>query len=169
MGSLLLAGMLVMPGLAAAGRDLRAGMPAPAFEAEDQHGHRVRLADFLGKANVVLYFYPKDDTRHCTAEACALRDHYAAIRAAGAVVLGVSADRVDRHAAFAAKYQLPFPILADPRGDRIIRPYGVRVPVLGIAWRVTFVIDRAGIIRDIIRKVDPGRHDQQVLQALGRL
>ena len=165
----LLFGLLAALGLAAGARDLQVGMPAPDFTARDQNGAVVRLGDFRGRLNVVLYFYPKDGTPGCTAEACSLRDGYAAIKAAGAVVLGVSSDPVDRHAAFASKHQLPFTLLADPHGTELIKPYGVWVPVLGIASRVTFVIDKGGIIRDIVEKVDTARHDQQVLASLRKL
>jgi len=152
--------------LSAAG--LKPGMPAPAFSAQDQNGRTVKLADFAGKSTVVLYFYPKDDTPGCTKEACSLRDGFAAIKAKGAVVLGVSADDVTSHAAFSEKYHLPFPILADP-GHAIIDAYGVRMPVMGIAKRVTFIIGRDGVIREILSDVKAAEHDQQVLRALASL
>jgi len=134
--------------------------------AKDQHGALVRLADFQGKAAVVLYFYPKDDTPGCTAQACSLRDGFAAIQAAGAVILGVSADNSLSHKAFAEKFHLPFSILADP--DRtIIKAFGVKtIPLLGYASRVTFLIDRQGIIRKVITDTRTKDHDQQVLAAL---
>jgi len=147
------------------GAELGTGMPAPAFEAKDQSGQVIRLADFKGKQVVVLYFYPKDDTPGCTAQACSLRDGYSAIQATGAVVLGVSADDVKNHQAFAAKYHLPFSILADP-DRKIIEAYGVRMPVIGLAKRWTFIIDRQGIIRHIVTNVETKRHDQQVLELL---
>ncbi len=163
----LVAGMLALAGFAQAG-DLVEGAKAPAFEAKDQSGRVVRLADFAGKSNVVLYFYPKDDTPGCTAEACSLRDGYRAILATGAAVLGVSADDADSHQAFAKKFDLPFPLLADPKGI-ILEAYGVKMPVLGIAKRVTFIIDRQGQIRRILRNVDTKHHDQQVLEILKTL
>jgi len=144
---------------------LKPGAPAPLFEARDQTGRTVRLSDFKGTSNVVLYFYPKDDTPGCTDQACSLRDAYGAILAAGAVVLGVSADNEVSHAAFAAKYHLPFSILADP-DKKIIGDYGVKVPILGIAKRWTFIIDKQGLIRQIINDVDTKNHDQQVLDLL---
>jgi peroxiredoxin Q/BCP len=162
-------GMLAAAGLMAGARDLKVGMPAPLFQAQDQKGSTVRLADFVGQSPVVLYFYPKDGTPGCTKEACSLRDGYQAIQATGAVLLGVSADRVDRHAAFASQYNLPFTLLADPTGKEVIKPYGVWVPVLGIASRVTFIIDKDGIIRDIIGKVDTSGHDKQVLESLRKI
>jgi len=162
-------GLLAAMGVLAGAADLQVGMPAPGFTAQDQDGRTVKLADFKDRLNVVLYFYPKDGTPGCTAEACSLRDGYHAIQAAGAAILGVSADTVDRHARFAKDYQLPFPLLADPGGSLLIKPYGVWVPVIGIASRVTFIIDKAGTIRDIVRKVDTSGHDQQVLASLKKL
>jgi len=158
-------GIMAMFGLASAA-ELAEGTKAPAFEARDQHGALVRLSDFQGKAAVILYFYPKDDTPGCTAQACSLRDGFAAIQAAGAVILGVSADNGLSHKAFAEKFHLPFSILADP--DRtIIKAFGVKtIPLLGYASRVTFLIDRQGIIRKVITDTRTKDHDQQVLAAL---
>jgi thioredoxin-dependent peroxiredoxin len=148
--------------------DLAPGLPAPLFEAKDQAGQIVRLSDFQGKKTVVLYFYPKDGTPGCTAEACSLRDGYEAIMATGAVVLGVSADDEKSHAAFSTQYNLPFSILADP-DKKIISAYGVKMPIVGIAKRWTFIIDPQGIIRNIISDVDTKNHDQQVLKVLKEL
>lgn len=157
--------LLATLGLSLAATDLNPGMKAPAFKAQDQDGNWVSLADFSGKVNVCLYFYPKDDTPGCTAQACSLRDGHGAILAAGAVVLGVSADDATSHAAFAKKFNLNFPILADP-GKTIIQAYGVKMPVLGMAKRVTFIIDKTGIIRNIVQDVNTKQHDQQVLALL---
>lgn len=157
-------GIIAMLGLASAA-DVSEGAKAPAFEARDQHGALVRLADFQGKSSVVLYFYPKDDTPGCTAQACSLRDGFSAIQAAGAVILGVSADTSQSHKAFAEKFHLPFSILADP-DKRIIEAYGVKMPLLGFAKRVTFLIDRQGIVRKVIRDIRTKDHDQQVLDLL---
>ena len=154
-------GIMAMLGLASAA-EVREGMKAPAFEAQDQHGAQVRLMDYQGKAKVILYFYPKDDTPGCTAEACSLRDGFATLQAAGAVVLGVSADTGLSHKAFAEKYHLPFSILADP-DKRIIEAYGVKMPMVGFAKRVTFLIDRQGIVRKVLTDVQTQEHDRQVL------
>jgi peroxiredoxin Q/BCP len=159
--------MLAMFGFASAG-EMAEGMKAPAFEARDQHGALVRLADFQGKSAVVLYFYPKDDTPGCTAQACSLRDGFSALQAAGAVILGVSADTTESHKAFAEKFRLPFSLLADP-DRRIIEAYGVKMPLLGMARRVTILIDRQGTIRKVIRDVRTKDHDQQVLALLKSL
>jgi thioredoxin-dependent peroxiredoxin len=159
---------LPMLSLAAAGADLKPGMPAPAFEARDQEGRTIRLSDFAGKSTVVLYFYPKDDTPGCTAEACSLRDGLGAIQAAGAVVLGVSADDEASHKGFATKFNLPFSLLADPQ-RKIIEAYGVKQPVMGVAKRWTFIIDPAGTIRFIVQEVKTKEHDKQVLELLKSL
>lgn len=160
-------GMLAMFGFASAG-EVAEGLKAPAFEARDQHGALVRLADFQGKSAVVLYFYPKDDTPGCTAQACSLRDGFSALQAAGAVILGVSADTTESHKAFAEKFHLPFSLLADP-DRRIIEAYVVKMPLLGMARRVTILIDRQGTIRKVIRDVRTKDHDQQVLALLKSL
>jgi peroxiredoxin Q/BCP len=157
-------GIFVMLGLASAA-DVKEGAKAPAFEAPDQNGVLIRLADYQGKSAVVLYFYPKDDTPGCTAEACSLRDGFAALKAAGAVILGVSADTTESHKAFAEKFHLPFSILADP-DKRIIEAYGVKMPLLGFAKRVTFLIDRQGIVRKVVTDIRTKDHDQQVLALL---
>ena len=161
----LVGSLLAAVGLTVSGGALQPGMPAPGFTAQDQSGNTVNLADFRGKAVVVLYFYPKDDTPGCTREACSLRDGFKAIQEAGAVILGVSADGVADHAAFARKYSLPFPLLADP--DRtIITAYGVKMPLLAMARRVTFIIGKDGLIRNLVTDVTPAEHDRQVLALL---
>lgn len=166
-GKGIIAAVLATAGLAhAAGPQV--GAKAPAFSAQDASGKTIQLSDYLGKSNVVLYFYPKDDTPGCTAQACSLRDGHQALLDAGAVVLGVSADSVASHAAFAAKYHLPFPLLADP-DKKVIEAYGVKMPVVGMAKRVTFLIDKQGVLRHIISDVKTGAHDKQVLELLKTL
>ena len=154
--------LLAMTGLAVGAAELQVNSPAPAFTARDQDGKTVSLSDFLGKQNVCLYFYPKDDTPGCTKEACSLRDGLEAIRATGTVVLGVSADDQKSHAGFAKKFSLTFPLLADP-DLTIIKAYDVKMLGLGIARRVTFIIDKKGILRHIVKDVDTSQHDKQVL------
>jgi peroxiredoxin Q/BCP len=101
---------------------IQEGKPAPSFSLEDADGAKVSLADFAGK-NLILYFYPRDDTPGCTKEACGFRDEWKQIQKLGAVVVGVSADGAESHRKFAAKYKLPFPLLSDP--DRtVMRKYG---------------------------------------------
>ncbi len=151
----------------------RPGEPAPDFDATTAEGRRVRLADFRGR-KLVLYFYPRDDTPGCTRQACSLRDGLARIRARGAEVLGVSAQDERSHADFARKHALPFPLLADPAGA-VGRAYGVlggtglgaRLrTALGLARRVTFVIDEQGRIAHVIGRPDVARHADEVLALL---
>ena len=144
-----------------------AGQAAPAFNSVDQDGKPVSLAEFKGKP-VVLYFYPKDDTPGCTKEACSFRDGYAAIQATGAVILGVSADDTKSHKAFAAKYHLPFQLVADA-DKKIIDAYGVRMPILGWAKRTTFIIGKDGVVRKVFEGVSPATHEPEVLAALKAL
>lgn len=140
--------------------ELSAGSQAPDFESVDQNGNKVRLSDFRGKT-VVLYFYPKDNTPGCTAEACAFRDDMEPIAEAGIKVLGVSADGVDSHKRFEKKYNLNFTLVADA-GRNIIDEYGVR-GAFGTARRATFLIDHEGKIRYIWPKVSPRGHSAEVL------
>ena len=145
---------------------LKEGQKAPAFEGADQDNNKIRLSDFAGK-RVILYFYPKDDTPGCTAEACNLRDNYKDLLKKGFVVLGVSADNEKSHKGFAGKYALPFPLIADT-DRKIIDSYGVwgekkmyGKSFMGII-RTTFIIDEKGIIEKIISKVDTAQHTQQI-------
>ncbi len=145
---------------------LAVGTRAPAISAPDQDGHVRTLAEFRGHP-VVLYFYPRDATPGCTVEASGFRDAWARYQAAGAQVLGVSFDDVASHARFAHDQHLPFPLLADPRGQ-IVSAYGV--PHSGsFASRVTFLIDREGVVRQVFPQVDPSAHADAVLQAIRAL
>lgn len=150
--------------------ELNEGEKAPDFTAKDQNGKDISLSDFLGK-EVILYFYPKDDTPGCTAEACSFRDNYQSLLDKGFEVLGVSADDEKSHQKFISKYSLPFSLISDT--DRnIVESYGVWVEknmygkkYMGIA-RKTFVIDKKGLIKKIIAKVDTQNSSQQVLDSL---
>lgn len=154
--------------MAACGSSQPAGahQRAAAFEAQDQSGETVSLASLSGKP-VVLYFYPRDATPGCTAEACAFRDAWERLQAAGAVVLGVSTDSVESHRAFAEEHGLPFSLLADEDGA-IAESYGVPVR-MGFTARTTFLIDGDGIIRRTFENVDPAVHVDEVLAALAEL
>ena len=149
---------------------LKEGDPAPGFSANTNGGGKVSLADFQGR-NVILYFYPKDDTPGCTKEACAFRDSFADFRKKGAVVLGVSPDSVKAHDKFVSKFRLPFTLLAD-EDKQIVTAYGVwgQKSFMGRKYlgthRVTFLIGRDGRIRNIWPKVKPEEHAQEVLAAL---
>ncbi len=145
----------------------QAGAPAPEFALNDQDGKLVTLSDQAGKW-VVLYFYPKDDTPGCTKEACNLRDNHAALRARGAVVLGVSGDSEASHAQFREKYNLPFSLLAD-EGNAVARAYGAwgTKNMYGRTYegilRSTFVIDPEGKVAHSWPKVKPDGHGEEVL------
>ena len=146
---------------------LQAGDKAPAFKAKNENGETVSLANFKGK-KLVLYFYPKDDTPGCTAEACDLRDNYKLFQKQGYEILGVSPDNEAKHQKFIAKYELPFSLLADTDnvvataygtwGEKSI--YGKKY--MGIL-RATFVIDEKGKIEKVIEKVDTKKHTDQLL------
>ncbi|MCS7005497.1 MAG: thioredoxin-dependent thiol peroxidase [Cytophagales bacterium] len=148
---------------------LSVGQIAPDFVAKDQNGNPIRLSDFRGK-KVVLYFYPKDDTPGCTAEACDLRDNYERLQAHGYVVIGVSSDDEKSHQKFIQKYQLPFSLIADT--DLTVHQlydtwkeknmYGKKY--MG-TQRTTFLIDEQGKIIDIITKVDTKAHTAQILKS----
>ena len=146
---------------------LKAGDKAPNFEGIEQDGNMVSLSALAGKT-VILYFYPKDDTPGCTATACSLRDEYKYLSQANYAVVGVSADDEKSHAKFAAKYELPFPLLADTEKE-IIKAYDVwgTKQFMGKIYdgiiRTTFVIGPDGIIKDVISSVDTANHAQQIL------
>src|SRR5690242_2842232 len=116
---------------------IKTGDVAPEFDLPDASGKRVRLADFKGKRNVVLYFYPKDDTPGCTKEACSFRDQYEAFKDAGAEVIGVSSDSEASHGKFAQKYSLPFALVAD-QGGQLRKRYGVPATLGLLPGRVTY-------------------------------
>ena len=152
---------------------LKPGDKAPAFKGVDQNGDVISLADFKGK-KVVLYFYPKDNTPGCTAQACNLRDNYQTLIKRGYQVIGVSGDSVKSHKKFEEKFDLPFPLIADE--DKVILDaYGVYGPkkfmgrsFLGI-HRTTFLIDEKGVIKAIITKPDTKNQTQQVIDTWSEL
>ncbi|RAV97835.1 thioredoxin-dependent thiol peroxidase [Pseudochryseolinea flava] len=146
---------------------LQVGDKAPDFRSKDEQGNVVELSDFKGK-KLVLYFYPKDMTPGCTAEACDLRDNYKALKKAGYEILGISTDTEKSHQKFIAKEKLPFRLLADP--DKTVHDaYGTWVEksmygrkYIGTA-RVTFIINEEGLLEQIIQKVDTKNHAAQIL------
>lgn len=148
---------------------LKPGTLAPDFEATLDDGTPFRLSDERGKRIVVLYFYPKDFTPGCTAQACSFRDRYEAIRERGAVVVGVSADDEASHARFRAQHQLPFPLISD-RDGRIRQLYDVKGWLPFLPPRVTYVIDWAGVIRAALRHdLRVSAHVPEVLKVLDEI
>jgi peroxiredoxin Q/BCP len=147
------------------------GARAPLFKGKDQDGKWVSLEDFKGK-KVILYFYPKDDTPGCTAEACNLRDNYDDLLSRGFAIIGVSPDSENSHEKFKTRYELPFSLIADPE-TKIIQAYNAwgeknmyGKKYMGVL-RTTYVIDETGNILKIISKVNTGDHTQQILEELG--
>ncbi|HQT22396.1 MAG: thioredoxin-dependent thiol peroxidase [Sphingobacteriales bacterium 17-39-43] len=150
--------------------ELTEGQKAPDFNAKDQNGKSISLSDFSGK-DIILYFYPKDDTPGCTAEACSFRDNYQSLVKEGFEVLGVSTDDEKSHQKFITKYSLPFSLIADT-DKKIVEAYGVWVEknmygkkYMGVA-RKTFIIDKNGLIKKIIDKVDTKNSSGQVLDSI---
>jgi peroxiredoxin Q/BCP len=144
----------------------KVGESAPDFEARDENGKTVALASFRGRP-VVLYFYPKDDTPGCTAEACSFRDSMSVLRDRGIVVLGVSVDSEESHARFASKYKLNFTLLSDVKKS-IVRAYGVESS-FGTAKRTTYIIGADGIIKYVFPRVSTKTHGDDVLKKLQEL
>lgn len=151
-------------------KKLKEGDPAPAIEAVDQDGNQVSLESYKGK-KVVLYFYPKDNTPGCTAEACDLRDNYNEFLEKGYEVLGVSADSQASHQKFISKYQLPFKLISDV-DKKVLSDYGAwgEKKMYGKSYmgilRKTFIIDEQGLIEKIIEKVKTKEHSRQIFQEL---
>ncbi|MBC8054439.1 MAG: thioredoxin-dependent thiol peroxidase [Sphingobacteriaceae bacterium] len=152
--------------------ELKEGDAAPKFTAKDQNGNTVALDDFTGK-DVILYFYPKDDTPGCTAEACDFRDNYQSLQQQGFTVIGVSTDDEKSHQKFVNKYQLPFTLISDTEKS-IVEAYGVWIEknmygkkYMGTA-RKTFIIEKGGVIKKIIEKVDTSASSQQVIDLLNK-
>lgn len=146
---------------------LKEGDSAPDFEMPSQSGERIRLSSFRNRKNVVLYFYPKDNTPGCTKEACRFRDGMERFASKETEVIGISLDSVESHQRFGKKYGLNFTLLSDR--DRVVSSqYGVLGSLLGLKYakRTTFVIDKSGTIRKIFLKVDVNGHDAEVLAAI---
>jgi len=151
----------------------RADMPAvgdvaPAFTGTNQDGQTVRLSDYAGKKLVLLYFYPKDDTSGCTAEACGFRDRMSRFQTNNLVVIGVSFDSAEKHRKFIAEHQLNFTLLADPEGQ-IVNAYDVKMPFLKLANRVSFLIGTDGRILHVTDAMNPATHFREIQAALDAL
>ena len=149
------------------------GKKAPLFTLENQDGEKISLNDFTGK-NVVLYFYPKDNTSGCTKEACNFRDDFPKFGKVKAVILGVSPDSVQSHKKFSAKYKLPFDLLSDEE-KQVLEKYGVwkEKSMYGRKYmgveRSTFVIDKTGKVMKIFRKVKVENHNDEVMKVIKEL
>lgn len=149
-------------------KKLKIGDTAPEINSVDQNGNIIDLKNYRG-SKIVIYFYPKDNTPGCTAEACNLRDNYQHLQSKGYKVIGISSDNETSHKNFADKYQLPFPLIADTE-KKIIMDYGVwgQKKFMGKTYdgilRTTFIIDEEGKIEEIIEKVDTKNHSNQILK-----
>ncbi len=149
---------------------IKIGTKAPGFAIKNEKGNEIKLSDYLGK-RIVLYFYPKDNTPGCTAEACSLRDSYSALKKKGIEVIGVSADSEKSHQNFIEKYELPFTLLSDAEKDVLMKyeAWGEK-KMYGKTYegiiRKTIIISPEGIIEHIIEKVDTKNHAQQILDLL---
>jgi peroxiredoxin Q/BCP len=153
----------------AASTPVRVGDPAPDVELAPAGGEPLRLSDFREKSEVVLFFYPKDETPGCTAEACAFRDNFEAFREAGAEVIGVSADSAESHARFAGRHGLPFRLVSDTDGSLRAR-FGVPKTLGLFPGRVTYVIDKHGIVRHIFSsQLQATKHVDEALAVIREL
>jgi len=150
--------------------DLQEGQAAPNFQAKDESGNNIQLSDFKGKKNVILYFYPKDDTPGCTIEACNFRDNLNQFQTADTQILGVSYDDAASHRAFKEKFHLNFPLLVDS-DKKIAEAYGVQAMQMNgqeYAARDTIVIGKDGKVKKVLRKVDPKSHAAELLGILSK-
>jgi len=148
---------------------VKVGDTAPDFSLSAQNGSKVSLSNFRGQKAVVLYFYPKDDTPGCTAESCAFRDQYEVFKTAGAEVIGVSGDSNESHLKFAEKYNLPFTLLSD-KGDQIRKQYGATTAFGLIPGRVTYVIDKEGVVKYVFDSMFNFKgHVEEALKTLQQL
>jgi peroxiredoxin Q/BCP len=145
------------------------GDKAPDFTLPSQMGDNVTLSEYFGKKNIVLYFYPKDETRGCTREACEFRDRYNVFTNLGAEVLGVSSDTLESHKSFATHHGLPFLLLSDEKGE-VRELYGVPSTMGIIPGRVTYIIDKKGVVRHIFNsQFQPEKHIEEALKILKEL
>lgn len=145
------------------------GSKAPDFTLPSQTGENVTLSQFFGKKNIVLYFYPKDESRGCTKEACTFRDNYEVFKELGAEVIGISGQSVESHRSFASHHKLPFILLSD-KGNRVRRLYGVPTTLGIYSGRVTYIIDKEGVIRHIFSsQLQPEKHIAEAMNTLKKL
>lgn len=149
---------------------LQVGDKCPSFSLPDQHGNTIAINDFIGKMPLVVYFYPKDHTGGCTAEACSFRDSHQDFKELGAEVIGISSDSIDSHERFATEHRLNFILLADTE-KKVRKQFGVPRNMFGlIAGRVTYIIDKQGTIREIFNSLNnTDGHIQTALATLKKL
>ena len=148
---------------------INVGDKAPEFTLPSQMGDNVTLSEYFGEKNIVLYFYPKDETKGCTREACEFRDRYDVFTNLGAEVLGVSSDSLESHKSFATHHGLPFLLLSDKEG-KVRKLYGVPSTMGILPGRVTYIIDKKGIIRHIFNsQYKPKKHIEEALKILEEL
>ncbi len=148
---------------------VKVGDIAPDFSLRSQSGDMVSLSQFAGQKPVVVYFYPKDDTPGCTLESCSFRDSYTAFQDLGAEVIGISSDSMESHQRFAAKLGLPFLLLSDP-GGKVRSAYGVPATLGLLPGRVTYVIDREGVVRHVFNsQFNPQAHVKEAIEVLKQL
>jgi peroxiredoxin Q/BCP len=166
--TLLLLITLAAPVALPAGAVPKVGDQAPDFSAAASDGTTVTLSDLVGQGNIVLYFYPKDDTPGCTKDACGLRDSITDLKGLNAIVLGVSFDSVESHKKFIEKYNLPFRLLADT-DKKVAKAYGIADDHTPLAPRVTFIIGKDGKIAYVNPKVNPAAHAAEIRAALAGL
>jgi len=146
----------------------KAGDTAPPFAGQDQDGKTIQLTDFAGRTNVLLYFYPKDNTPGCTKEACGLRDRLGELQTNQVAVIGVSFDSASSHRKFIEEYHLNFPLLADTNGT-IIQAYDVKMPLMNLAKRVSFLIGTDGKIIHVTDAMNPQTHFTEMSAAIAGL
>ncbi len=145
---------------------IKVGDKAPDFSLESTSDQKVSLEDYIGKNNVVLYFYPKDDSSGCTKEACAFRDNYEVFKDMGAEVIGVSSDSLEKHHEFSKKHNLPFILLSDVN-NKVRTQFGVSSTYGLISGRVTFIIDKNGVVRNIFSsQFQPTKHIDEAINIL---
>ena len=165
----IITGLVFMISFIFAGSELKQGDQAPDFSLKDSNGKVHKLSDYKGKM-VVLYFYPKDFTGGCTAEACNLRDNYSELTDKGIVILGVSYDDTASHRKFSEEYNLPFTLLSDTKKE-VAEKYNAKQPIIGalVSKRITYLIDGDGKIVHIFNDVDAGNHTAQILEIVNKL
>ena len=149
---------------------VKIGSKIPSFSLKDQNGNDFSINDLLGKKNLVIYFYPKDDTPGCTKEACSFRDSYEDFQGFGAEVIGISDDGQQKHQEFSQKHDLPFILLSDNKKE-VRRLFGVPTNLLGfLPGRVTYVVDKKGIVRHIFNsQMNPSKHISESKKILSKL